>query len=98
MADFLARDAHLPEHEGHALIDQLVSGEPSPPSRSPETTTEREAASGEAGPASEVLESLTRPKADEPSRHADENEPKREDKAEPDRGVIDDLLGGERKS
>jgi len=97
VAEFLSRDAHLPEHEGHALIDQLVSGEQAKPTpASTEAQPSREAASGETGPASDVLESLTQPKAAEPPREADEIEPKRDKKADVDRGVIDDLLGGER--
>jgi len=92
VADFLARDAHLPEAvSGAALIDQLVApDEPKParPQRAAPQPVEPE-------PTEAVIEQLTQPKAPTPA-HADEHdeprEPGRNDRDEPDRSVIDDLL------
>ena len=98
MADFLSRDAHMPETvDGNALIDQLVTGDETAPPPLPDEQASREAASGEAGgPDSDMLESLTRPKADSVEPNVDASPTKHESKPDVDSGVIDDLLGGDR--
>jgi ABC-2 type transport system ATP-binding protein len=96
VAEFLARDAHIPESiEGRDLINQLISDdehkreEPQPVK--PPTARE--------GSLDSVIDELVKPA--EPTSPFDEPDkdpyaqPKRD---EPDRSVIDDLLGGGGKS
>ncbi|MBI1371087.1 MAG: ATP-binding cassette domain-containing protein [Planctomycetes bacterium] len=93
VAEFLARDAHLPEDvDGRALIDQLVStdtsiADPAKAKLEPEKVE----------PVRSVIDDLTAPAAS-----SDVVEPQDVDddggRGEPDRGVIDDLLGGGGKS
>jgi len=96
VAEFLARDAHMPEGaEGKALIDQLISGDQEQAESKPEAKQP-----SKPEPTREVIDDLTQPKepeeeAQQPSEQATEQPPKRDDT---DRGVIDDLLGGGGKS
>jgi len=98
MAEFLARDAHLPE-SGEALIDQLVSGggasaaEPADGRRPGSRPTEPTEAEDAAGPQTEVIEELTRAEPEEPSAEAVEAAEAERKQAEVDHGVIDELLG-----
>lgn len=83
VAEFLSRDAHLPEGiDGMALIDQLT--------QVPEIKKAEPAA---VEPASSVLDDLIQEEAERarPPLPSETEQPK---KKEVDRGVIDDLLGG----
>ncbi|MHB1155627.1 MAG: ABC transporter ATP-binding protein [Phycisphaerales bacterium] len=89
VAEFLSRDAHLPEDiDGMALIDQLTQAPPppsSPEDRGSEAAAEKEAASA-------VLDDLIQEEAERvrPPLASETKLPKKK----VDRGVIDDLLGG----
>ena len=92
VAEFLARDAHMPEQvDGDALIDRLTRVEPEAPAPSPPVQPTEPIKP--TGPDTDVLEGLTRSEPVDPA-------PKPEQKEEPqpkrdmDRGVIDDLMGG----
>jgi ABC-2 type transport system ATP-binding protein len=95
VAAFLAREAHLPEDvNGKALIDQLTTAEP--------VTTDPPAAAQPQQPAAprgvdeSVLGQLSREQPTTPTpapEQAPAEKPKPREQV--DRGVIDDLLGGE---
>jgi len=95
MAEFLIRDAHLPEDvDGAALIEQLVS----PKEAEPVVAEPTQPQPVEPDDSREVIDELVAVKA-EPVEPVDVEEatvpPKAADEA--DRGVIDELLGGERR-
>ncbi len=96
VADFLVRDAHMPENlDGQALISQLTSNEPTQPAP---TTQPNVAPAQPQGVDDAVLDQLTNtsPQTDQP---ADDAPPSTKPaKPDVDSGVIDDLLGGDRKS
>ena len=96
VAEFLARDAHLPEEvDGGALIDQLVASEtavaqdlspdtPAPPAQP-------------TGPDEDVLSQLTGDAAEEqdsPPQRKDDGAPPHPPREDVKRDVIDDLTGG----
>ncbi|QNN22771.1 ABC transporter ATP-binding protein [Planctomycetales bacterium ZRK34] len=94
VAEFLARDAHMPESvEGRDLINQLISDDEhkddQPAAAKPQATRET--------PQDSVIDDLVKPSEPEPATTSDDQreQPKRD---EPDRSVIDDLLGGGGKS
>ncbi len=98
VAEFLSRDAHLPEGvDGNALIDQLTGPEsPAAPEPAP-------APAAPAGPDENVLDTLTgepepepEPEPGEKHDESDRQSPTRPDRAV-DRGVLDDLMGGDGK-
>jgi ABC-2 type transport system ATP-binding protein len=100
MAEFLVRDAHLPEDvDGAALIDQLVS--PKTEEVAPAEPVAAQPVEPDAG--RQVVEELLgggEPEPAEPAEEDEASEPaaasaRRESDA--DRGVIDELLGGDSK-
>ena len=99
VADFLARDAHLPESvDGQALIDQLTSGPQAEPVAAPASAPP---APAPAGPDDAVLEHLTRPEPPLTPPAPDESDqptPAKPPSDQVDHDVIDDLLGGDDKS
>ena len=108
VAEFLARDAHMPESvDGKALIDQLLSTDEG---EGDDETAQPAAAAAEPvkpAPAKEVIDDLTRadtpPESTEPvepdaQTPSAEGEPSRKPGGHADRQVIDDLLSGDDKS
>ena len=94
VAEFLARDAHMPEQVGGAaLIDQLVREEerrePAGPTEPADAQPPREEERSEA-----VIQELTEPVEPEPTPEEREAEDARPEERGEDRGVIDDLMGG----
>ena len=94
VAEFLARDAHMPESvEGRDLINQLISDDEhkadQPAAVKPQATRE--------SPQDSVIDDLVKPSEPEPAATSDD-QPEQPKRDEPDRSVIDDLLGGGGKS
>ncbi|MFA7237302.1 MAG: ABC transporter ATP-binding protein [Phycisphaeraceae bacterium] len=85
VAEFLSRDAHLPENvNGAALIDQLTQP-PEVKKAEPVAVKEKE---------STVLKDLIREEAERSAPSSPPPETEKRKQPEVDRGVIDDLLGG----
>jgi ABC-2 type transport system ATP-binding protein len=93
VAEFLSRDAHLPEEtDGQALIEQLTAPTDT---ETAEVEAEQQAEAEPAGPDRTVLDELTsQPEKVEPPAEAPEQPPKKPDV---DTEVIDDLMGGDRR-
>ncbi|MAE60646.1 MAG: ABC transporter ATP-binding protein [Planctomycetaceae bacterium] len=106
VAEFLVRDAHLPEDlDGSDVIDRLVADEPvtprpvepaaAPPGPTPDTQPDESVLSQLSAPAPVDIATPVQ----EPAAPADVAEPQESSSDEPvDRGVIDDLLGPNGKS
>ena len=103
VADFLVRDAHLPEDlDGAAVIERLIADEPS---HAPRQAVEPTPPPPDTGPDESILDQLSAepPPATEhePSRPSDaaaEPLPPPKPNEHVDRDVIDDLLGSDDKS
>ncbi len=92
VAEFLARDAHMPEAvDGGALIDQLVTVDQQQAARPPLPDEAKAEPVAPAGPDGSVLDSLTRSEPVAPAQ--DEADPPADKKkTDVDSTVIDDLL------
>lgn len=88
-ADFLTRDAHMPEDvDGAALIDKLTSVEEPPPEVEAPSAAKPQAAAEDRA----VLDSLTRVEPEKPKEPSKPTPKSASDEA--DASVLDDLLGG----
>lgn len=89
-ADFLTRDAHMPEDvDGAALIDKLTSAEEPPPEVEAPAAAKPQAAE----PSRDVLDSLTSVEPEAPKQAPAKPKPTSASD-EADASVLDDLLGG----
>jgi ABC-2 type transport system ATP-binding protein len=102
VAEFLARDAHMPEQiDGHQLIEQLTSQTPAPAE-----STDSEPVPDTAGPDESILGELSGspgeqapvgPAEDSPARSTGSSQSHEDDskrREQVDRDVLDDLTGG----